>query len=368
MNYQKRIAACQDLLADTDANGLVLFPSVNMDYLTGFTDEPMERHLFLFLGQDGGPTFIAPEMYDGHIQESSWVTDIRTWDDGDDPLNLVSTIADELKLRGEHVLVDDRMWAQFTQDLQTVLPNATFGLASEVIGPLRLNKNDTEIEALRAASEVADKASIAIQRLGEDAIGMSERKLTEEIEEQLSRYGGDGVSFDVIVGSGPNGAKPHHRHSDRKIKIGDPVVLDFGTRVRGYPSDQTRTIVFAGDPPKEFENVHQLVQKALDAAVGAVEPGVTAESVDAAARTVIENAGYGNEFLHRTGHGLGLEVHEPPYIVASNKRKLEPGMVFSVEPGIYLDGKFGVRVEDIVVVTEGGCERLNGSPRGWRST
>jgi Xaa-Pro aminopeptidase len=165
---------------------------------------------------------------------------------------------------------------------------------------------------------------------------------------------------------GPNGAKPHHGCGDREIRAGEPVVLDFGTRVDGYPSDQTRTLVFDGEPPAEYERVHETVRAAQAAAVEAVEPGVAAEAIDRAARDVIEDAGYGDAFFHRTGHGVGLDVHEEPYIVAGNDRTLEPGMVFSVEPGIYLDGRFGCRIEDLVVVTEDGCERLNDTDRGWR--
>jgi Xaa-Pro aminopeptidase len=150
------------------------------------------------------------------------------------------------------------------------------------------------------------------------------------------------------------------------VRAGEPVVLDFGTRVDGYPSDQTRTLVFDGEPPAAYRRVHEAVREAQAAAVAAVEPGVTAGSIDRAAREVIESAGYGDAFVHRTGHGVGLDVHEEPYIVADSDRTLEPGMVFSVEPGVYLDGEFGCRIEDLVVVTDDGCERLNDTDRGWR--
>lgn len=366
MSYQERVVTCQDRLTDADADGIVLFPSVDMNYLSGFTDEPMERHLFLFVGHDDDPIFVAPEMYDEQIHDDSWITDIRTWDDSDNPLNHVNRVADELGLKGSHILVDDRMWAQFTHDLRTTLPNTTFGLTSEVLSSLRIRKDDTELDVLRAAADIADEVSVTIRNFGEDAIGLTELELAKEIKTQLSQHGGNGVSFDIIVGSGPNGAKPHHRHGERVIEPGDPVVLDFGTRVDSYPSDQTRTVVFAGEPPEDFEAVHRTVRDALNAGVEAVEPGITAESVDAAAREVIEVAGYGEKFIHRTGHGLGLEVHEPPYIVKGNEQELKPGMVFSIEPGIYLNDKFGVRIEDIVTVTENSHERLNTSPRTWR--
>lgn len=368
MNYEDRVAACQQRLGESSADGLVLFPSVNMQYLSGFTDEPMERHLFLLVAEDGAPVFVAPELYATEIREASRVEDIRTYDDGEDPMELVEEAASDLGIEDGRLLVDDQMWAQFTQDLRGTLPEAEFGLASDVVGPLRVRKDDAEIDALRRAGEVADAAMRDVRDLGAEAVGMTEAELAQFVEERLAAHGGSGMSFEPIVGSGPNGAKPHHRHGDRKIEPGDPVVFDFGTRVDGYPSDQTRTVVFGGEPPNDFENVHETVRKAQKAAVETVEPGIPAEAVDVASREVIADAGYGEEFIHRTGHGLGLEVHEDPYIVDGNYTTLEPGMVFSVEPGVYIKGEFGVRIEDIVVVTEDGCERLNDTYRGWLST
>jgi Xaa-Pro aminopeptidase len=362
---RERVAACQVRLDSVDADAIVLFPSTDMQYLSGFTDEPMERHLFLFVGQTGDPLFVAPEMYDAHIRHDSWVEDVRTYADGEDPLLLLEHAADELGFRGGRVLLDDRMWARFTQDFRDLFPTTEFGLASDVLEPLRLRKDDAELDALRRAGEAADAAMEDVRDLGADAIGMTEAELAQYVEERLAAHGGDSPSFGIIAGSGPNGAKPHHRHDDREVQRGDPVVFDFGTRVDGYPSDQTRTIVFVGEPPEEFETVHDVVREAQQAAVEAIEPGVPAEGVDAAAREVIADAGYGEEFVHRTGHGVGLDVHEEPYIVAGNDQPLEEGMVFSVEPGVYLEGEFGVRIEDLVAVTEDGCERLNHTDRGW---
>ena len=362
--FQERTERCQQALQDAGAGGLVLFPSQNMYYLSGFTDEPMERQLFLFVPTEGEPVFVLPEMYDDHARDDSWVTDVRTWADGEDPLELVDAAFSDLDFGGR-VLVDDQMWALFSQDLRTVLPDAEWGLASEVLDDLRMRKDEHELDALTRAGEIADRVVDDVRSLGEEAIGMTETDLAAEIESRLTGYGGQGVSFDVIVGSGPNGAKPHHRHGDRTIARGDPVVLDFGTVVEHYPSDTTRTVVFAGDPLEQFEAVYEVVLEAHHAGVDAVEPGIKAQEVDRAARAVIEDAGYGEQFLHRTGHGLGLNVHESPYIVEGNDQPLEPGMVFSVEPGIYLEGEFGVRIEDIVVVTGDGVRRLNDSPRTW---
>lgn len=366
MNYQDRVADCRDRLGDEAADAVVLFPSVDMQYLSGFSDEPMERHLFLFVPEHGSAVFVAPELYATEIRDESWVGDIRTYDDGDNPLEIVKDVAGDLGLGAGALLVDDRMWARFTQDLRSTLPDATFGLASDVLGPVRVRKSDAELSALRRAGEVADTAMQDVRALGSDAVGMTENELAANVEERLSAHGGSSMSFKPIVGSGPNGAKPHHRHGDREIQAGDPVVFDFGTRVDGYPSDQTRTVVFAEAPPVGFEDVHSTVRDAQQAAIEVIESGIRAETVDTAARAVISDAGYGDEFIHRTGHGVGLEVHEEPYIVSGNDRLLEEGMVFSVEPGVYLEGEFGVRIEDLVVVTENGCERLNNTDRGWQ--
>ena len=363
--FERRTRECQKALQAADAAGIVLSPGPNLYYLTGFHEEPSERHLLLFVPVEGAPTFVAPAMYREQLRETP-IENHRLWDDGDDPVVLLSEVGTELELTEGHVLLDDRMWATFTTDLRAALPEASFGLAGEVLADLRIRKDDDELAALRRAATLADEVSVAVRELGEEAVGLTERELAREIETLMADRGGEEPSFDSIVGSGPNGAKPHHRHGDREIGRGDPVVLDFGAYVDGYPGDQTRTVVFAGDPPAKFEEVFETVSKAQEAGVEAVEPGIKAQEIDRAAREVIEEAGYGEQFLHRTGHGVGLEVHEPPYIVEGNDRELEPGMVFSVEPGIYLEGEFGVRIEDLVVVTEEGCERLNNSLRGWQ--
>ena len=364
--FERRVREAKRRLDDRGDDALVLFPSQNLQYLTGFAEEPGERHLLLFVPAVGEPVFFVPELYGEQISQASSIADVRTWGDADDPVPRIADIAAELGLGGGHLLVDDTMWALFTQDLRTALPEATFGLASEVLSDLRIRKDDAELDAMARAAAVADETVRDLRAMGEDVIGLTETELAAEIERSLEANGGTGVSFDTIVGSGPNGAKPHHHHGDREIRPGEPVVLDFGTRVDGYPSDQTRTLVFGGEPSEEVREVHDVVREAEQAGVDAVEPGVTAESVDAAAREVIEAAGYGEQFIHRTGHGVGLDVHEAPYIVEGNERELEPGMVFSVEPGIYLPGEFGVRIEDLVVVTEDGCRRLNDTDRGWR--
>ncbi|PGF17288.1 peptidase [Natrinema sp. CBA1119] len=376
--FETRIAACQDRLAAAGADLMVCFPSPNLTYLTGFAESPSERHLLLFVPARGDPALVAPAMYEAELSDLP-IADLKLqwWTDSDDPLEAVETVLEADSLGGPDsatVLVDDRMWATFTQDLRELLPDADFGLASTVLEPLRIRKDEVELAALRRAGELADRVSLEIRERGDELLGMTEAELAAEIDRLLAADGGEEPAFETIVASGPNGARPHHHGGSREIESGDPVVLDFGAFVAAdleagtglYPGDQTRTIV-VGEPPAEYERVHDTVREAQRAAIDAVEPGVTAGSIDRAARSVIEDAGYGDAFAHRTGHGVGLEVHEPPYIAAGNDRELKPGMVFSVEPGIYLEGEFGVRIEDLVAVTEDGSERLNETPRGWET-
>ncbi|GAB3664358.1 aminopeptidase P family protein [Halopiger thermotolerans] len=381
--FDQRLAACRRRLEERGAAVAVCFPSPNLTYLTGFEESPSERHLLLFVpraGRGAEPTLVAPAMYESQLAALPVAAlRLRLWDDDEDPLETVGRTLEECGVDGADdptVLVDDRMWATFTQDLRTLLPDAAFGLASTVLEPLRIRKDDLELETLRRAAELADRVSLEIRERGAELVGETEAELAAEIERLLAEYGGAEPAFETIVASGPNGARPHHHSGDREIERGDPIVLDFGAFVAAalegdggtarYPGDQTRTIV-VGEPSAEYERVHEVVADAQQAAVEAVEPGVAAEDVDRAAREVIEDAGYGDAFVHRTGHGVGLEVHEPPYIVDGNDRELEPGMVFSVEPGIYLEDRFGVRIEDLVVVTADGAERLNDSPRGWET-
>ena len=365
--YTDRLAACQRRLTEAAADGAVLFPSKNLEYLTGFADEPSERALFLFLTADHDPVFFAPELAAEQVATRTPVDDIRTWSDAEGPAEPLAELCSQLGLDGSQLLVDETMWARFTHLLDATLPDATFGLADELLAALRIRKDDAELAVLRAAAAAADTAMTAIRELGSDAVGMTEADLAARIDAELDAAGGDSLSFEPIVGSGPNGAMPHHTHDDRPIESGEPAVLDFGARVNGYPADQTRTVVFDGEPSETFRTVHDVVRRAQEVAIETVEPGVTAGDVDAAARKVIEAAGYGDRFIHRTGHGVGLDIHEEPTIVDGSDRVLEPRMVFSVEPGVYIPDEFGVRIEDLVVVTEDGCDRLNTTSRDWRN-
>jgi Xaa-Pro dipeptidase len=283
--------------------------------------------------------------------------ELVTWTDGDDPYLLVSDLAGGPK----RVAVADSMPAVHVLGLRDALPGVPQTLAGRVLAELRMRKDAAEVAELRTAAQAIDRVHA---RMGEFLKpGRTEAQVGRNIADAIVAEGHTGAAF-VIVGSGPNGASPHHELSDRVIEPGDVVVIDIGGPVAtGYNSDCTRTYAVGVEPAEDVLSTYAVLRQAQEAACRVVRPGVSAESVDRAAREIIAAAGFGDQFVHRTGHGIGLDVHEAPYIVSGNRLELAPGMAFSVEPGIYLEGRWGARIEDIVVVTDDGGERLNERPR-----
>jgi len=263
------------------------------------------------------------------------------------------------------VYVADRLWAMFVLRLAARFPEARLGLASDVLQSLRKHKDADEVALLRAAAHAADRVVAAMSHGG--LVGRSEADVAREVVERLLDEGHDSAEHGQIIASGPNSASPHHAAADRIIEAGEPLVFDIGGSLGGYASDTTRTIWVEGEegagPDAEFVSIYDAVRRSYEAAVAAIRPGTSCEAIDAAARDVIARAGYGPRYLHRTGHGIGLEVHEEPYIVAGNAERLEEGNAFSIEPGIYLEGRYGVRLEDIVVCTADGADVLDEAPR-----
>jgi Xaa-Pro aminopeptidase len=372
-----RAERARTALREAGGGTFVLAPGPNFRYCSGFETEQSKRHTLLVLPAEGEAFFFVPSMFADEALAASWVDAAATWDDEDDP---AAALADAFADRGVAgpLYVNERMWTTFSLDVRDAF-EASAGAApdlrraSDLLAPLRMVKEETELAAVREASSVADAVSRVIR--GEvDLVGETENAVAAELEYRMRRRGATGASFETIVASGPNSGRPAHRAGDRTIEAGDPLILDFGCVVDGYLSDQTRSTVVGADGPDDapegYAEVHAAVLDAQDAAVAAVEPGVEARDVDAAARAVLDEAGYGDLFPHVTGHGVGLDIHEPPFLVGGsylggfNEVELEPGMVFSVEPAVYTDD-WGVRVEDLVVVTETGAERLNGSPYGW---
>ncbi len=358
-----RVEAVRRGLEGVGAAAAVFGLSSNLRYLTGFTDEPGERLLCLIVGREAEPTFVVPELYADEVLARAPGIATRVWGDGEDPEALLSDVAGGLADRAGRILLDDTLWTTFALSVQNAFPDRGFGLASEVTGELRMRKDEDEIDAMVRAGEIADRAYLAVT--SQAVIGLSEIELAGRLEAEMLAAGAEGVAFQTLVASGPNGALPHHRAGPRRIEAGDVVILDFGCRVAGYCSDVSRTVV-CGEADPELLKVHEAVRRAHAAARDAVRIGATAEAVDRAARGVLGEGGYGDRFVHRTGHGIGLDVHEPPYIVEGNERRLEQGMTFSIEPGAYFPGRFGVRIEDVVAITEEGTLAMTRAPHELR--
>jgi Xaa-Pro aminopeptidase len=362
VNFADRLVRARAATAAAGLDALLIGSGADLRYLTGYPGHGAERITCLVLPATGDPVLVVPKLERPAALASplgGLGLEVLDWADGEDPYGLV---AKQLPA-ATRVAVDDYLHAAKVLGLRAAMPDATQELASPVLGPLRERKAPDEVEALRAAGAAIDRVH---ERMAEWLRpDRTERAVGRDIAEAILAEGHASVDF-TIVASGPNGASPHHEVSDRVIGAGEPVVVDIGgTTADGYCSDSTRTYVL-GEPPAEFAAYYPVLQAAQEAAVAAVRPGVPAESVDAAARDVITAAGYGEAFLHRTGHGIGVLTHEDPYIVGGNTRPLEPGMAFSVEPGIYLAGRHGARIEDIVVVTATGAERLNRTTRDLR--
>ncbi|MBY5161649.1 M24 family metallopeptidase [Salsipaludibacter albus] len=344
-------------LADQGVDALLVGPSADLRWLVGYEAMPLERLTMLVVPVDGDPTLFVPglEVARAEASGATDLADLSAWGETDDPIALVAgTVPGDGRLA-----VQDQLWTSFTLALQETLPGAEWVPGSTVTAPLRMVKDDHEVAALHAVGAAIDDVHARVADLLRP--GRTETEVGRDIAE-LIRGTHDQVSF-VIVASGPNGASPHHELSDRVIEVGDPVVVDIGGVLDGYCSDETRNYV-VGDVDPAYRELHDVLEAAQAAGVDAVRPGVTAESVDAAARAVIDDAGWGEQFIHRTGHGIGVDGHEPPWIVAGDVTELAPGMAFSVEPGIYVAGRHGARIEDIVVVTEDGVASANHRPRG----
>lgn len=363
--YERRTREFQKRLRKADADLAVLGPGSNLFYLSGFHTEPWDRHFLLFIPAEHDPTFVVPEMFENQLHNESWIDSVVTYTDTEGPIDHLVETGEKYGIENAHILFDDHLWTRFSQDLRGIFSESTFGVCGSIVEELRLTKDDKELEAIAEASRIADEVSVEIRELGNEAIGLTERELARKIERRLYDLGAQDLAFDVSVGSGPNSAHVFHFHEDRYISKGDPVLLDFGGIVNHYCADQTRMVVFDGNPPKSFERAYKAVEKALEAGIERVEPGISAETIEHACHDVLDEFGLRDAVMHRTGHGVGLTPHEPPNILDGNATLLEPGMVFSMEPGVYFEGEFGVRIEDLVAVTDDGCHRLNDSPRTW---
>jgi Xaa-Pro aminopeptidase len=376
--YEARIAAAQEQLPAEDASALLIGVGPDLQWLTGYGAKDLERLTMLVVPASGRSTLVVPRLERAAAEAATGVgaglVDVTTWEETEDPFQIVAALLDASDSRPEiqlgalggawgrlgGLLVSDRLWATFLLRLQSAVPDAAFGLASAVVGPLREIKEADEIALLREAAHAADRVVEAIAH--GPLVGRTEENVAREVRDRLIDEGHDMAAF-WIIASGPDSASPHHEPTERVIQAGEPIVVDIGGSISGYCSDITRTVWVTGPddirPSDEFTKLYEVLQRAQASSTAAVKPGVECQEIDRAGRDVIAQAGMGDQFIHRTGHGIGLEGHEDPYIVEGNSAPLEVGNTFSIEPGIYVEGKHGARIEDIVACTDSGADALN---------
>jgi Xaa-Pro aminopeptidase len=353
-----RLQAVAGAVRDRGLDALLLTPGPDLRYVTGYDAKQLERLTCLVVPADGAPFLLVPRLELKAAEASpagGLDVELVAWGETTSPFGIIK---DRLRDPGS-VAFSDRMWALHVLQFAEIFPAASQHLASTVLSPLRIRKSAAEVRALREAARAIDRVHTRVPEWLRP--GITEREVGGQIAEAIRAEGHSAVDF-VIVGSGPNAASPHHEVSGRVLREGDVVVVDIGgTMPSGYCSDCTRTYAI-GEPSDDFWAYYAVLKAAQEQACETARPGIAAQEVDRIARGIITEAGYGDWFIHRTGHGIGLETHEDPYIVEGNTTELAAGMAFSVEPGIY-PGPHGARIEDIVVCTETGYERLNNAPR-----
>ncbi|MGC8627520.1 MAG: M24 family metallopeptidase [Acidimicrobiales bacterium] len=363
--FVARSQRVREAMGSSGVDVTLLSVGADLPWLTGYSAMPLERLTMLVVPPAPVPAcavLVVPALEAPRARPVPEAFSMRPWGETEDPVEVVASLVRDFAPFPERcIAVSDRTWAMFLLQLQERLPGNRWVPASAVMAPLRAVKDAQEVEALARAAASADRVARALLGGEVPLVGRSERDISVEIGQRLIAEGHDRVNF-AIVASGPNAASPHHEPGERTVQAGEPVVCDFGGSLAGYCSDMTRT-VFTGPPPPELAHVYEVVAEAQAAGVAAARVGSACHEVDAAARRVISQAGLGEYFMHRTGHGIGLEEHEPPYMVTGNYAPILAGNAFSVEPGVYLPGRWGVRIEDIVVATPEGPRTLNQASR-----
>ncbi len=360
-DYAARMARVVDEAVEVGLDGVIVAPGPDLVWLTGYRPTAItERLTMLVLSPLIRPTLLVPllERPDAEAADGASSLAMVDWSDGSDPYQAASGLLQPDGRFG----ISDSTWSAHLLGLQLALPQSRYRSLSQSLPMLRAVKDTNELGRLAQAGAAADATYDEIVQLR--FAGRRETEVAADLSRLLREFGHEQVDF-TVVGSGPNGANPHHEAGERVIQPGDAVVLDFGGLMHGYGSDTTRTVT-VGEPSAEVREVHDIVRTAQQAAFEAVRPGVPCQEIDRVARRVISEAGYGDRFIHRTGHGIGVTTHEPPYMVEGEEQPLEPGMCFSIEPGIYLAGRFGVRIEDIVTVSDDAGRRLNHTDRHIR--
>ncbi len=356
--YQARIERIKEVMREKGIDCLALSAGADLAYLTGYVGMPLERITLFVLGAYAPPTMIVPSLEVPRVFTEGGIFQLRAWADHENMMTVCANAIRAAAPPNPTVAINNTMRADHVLGLQHEMRFSRFVNADKVLRDLRVIKSAAEVHLLKDAAAAIDSV---VGQLGElDWVGRTEKDMATDISSRILTVGHENVEF-VIVGSGENGASPHHEPGDRTIARGDVVVVDIGGSKDGYCSDTTRCVAI-GTPSDQVQQAYAALRSAQEAAVAAVRPGVTCSEIDAVARGALNESGYGKHFIHRTGHGIGLEVHEEPYLVAGNDEALVAGMCFSVEPGIYVDGQFGLRLEDIVAVTETGVESLNTTP------
>ena len=344
-------------MAEHDVDTMLLSVGHDLPYLTGYTAMPLERLTMLVVPRDGEATMVIPALEAPRVVERPGVFKLSPWTETDDPTAVVA----KLSGASERVAVGDQMWARFLVELIPQMRGTEFSRAVDVVGPLRMAKDEAEIGALAAAGSAVDRIAAELQRGEIDLIGRTEAQVSATLSRRILEEGHEKVNF-AIVAAGENAASPHHHPGSRVIEPNEIVLCDFGGTMAGYCSDTTRC-VFTGEVAPDVAEAYAVLREAQRVGVAAGTVGTSCEDVDRATRSVIDEAGFGEYFIHRTGHGIGMEEHEDPYIVEGNSLPLAEGHAFSIEPGIYVPGKWGMRLEDIVVATTNGPLILNSSDR-----
>ena len=340
-------------MADQGVDVLLLSVGHDLPYLTGYLAMPLERLTMLVVPRDDQATLVVPRLEAPRVTPQPGVFELHPWGETEDPVAIVAGLTGAARTAA----IGDQTWARFLVDLLPRLTSTTFRRAVDVVGPLRMRKDAAEIAALAAAGAAADRVAAELHSGAIPLAGRTEAQVSADISARLLREGHDVVNF-AIVAAGENAASPHHHPGPRVIREGEIVLTDFGGTMNGYCSDITRC-VFLGEPPAEIGDAYAVLHEAQQAAVAAAVVGAPCQEVDRVARRIIAAAGHGDHFVHRTGHGIGMEAHEDPYMVEGNDAPLAAGHAFSVEPGIYVQGRWGMRLEDIVVATDSGPHPVN---------
>jgi len=355
--YRRRLDEIEHVLQKNSADFALLTPSPGYQYLTGSAYQMHERLVAILVVPDEAPRIIAPAFEISDHANNTWVSEFLPWNEDEDPYAILADTVGT-KLEGFNVMFDEKLPLGIYWNIKKAIGFRETKSLTPHLENMRLIKGQEEIDMMKRAGQIIDKA--VMKAFKSAKVGMTEKEVQQIVQNEIAANGAS-QTF-AAVQFGEKTALPHARSADRKLREGDMVLMDCGCSIEGYNTDMTRVGV-VGEPSDEQKKVHSIVRLAEETALEGLKPGLACGAADGIARRIIEEAGYGDEFTHRLGHGIGLEVHEPPYIIRGNAQVLEPGMTHSIEPGVYMEGKFGVRVEDLVVITENGAEAITYSPR-----